>query len=86
MSTYLKYLRSAHVRCRKAEGNRLELFLQEPVVSRIGWPRDVIRQMLWEHGETEHFVPDYGFLRLDQVSWTRELVSANCSRAHTAST
>ncbi|MCP1415624.1 hypothetical protein J3D46_004966 [Paenarthrobacter sp. A20] len=75
MSTYLRDLRSAHARCREAEGNQLELFLQEPVVSRLGWPRDVVRQMLWEHGETEHFVPDYGSLRLEQVSWTCESVS-----------
>jgi hypothetical protein len=63
-------LRSPHARCRKAEGNQLELFLQEPVVSSLGWPKHVVRQMLWEHGETEHFVPDYGTLRLEEVSWT----------------
>ena len=74
MPTYLRDLRSTHARCREVEENQLELFLQEPVVARLGWPEDVIRQMLWEHGETEHFIPDYGNLRLEQVSWTCEPV------------
>lgn len=75
MSTYLRDLRYAHARCREAEGNQLELFLKAPVVARLDWPKDVVRQMLWEHGETEHFLPDYGALRLEQVSWTHEPVA-----------
>lgn len=81
VSTYLQDLRSAHARCRQAEGNQFELFLHEPVVSCLWWPSDVVRQMLWEHGETEHFMPDYGTLRLEQVSWTREAVSRELLRS-----
>ena len=75
MSTYLRDLRSAHARCRQMEGDGLRLFLRQPVVARLGWPEEVVRQMLWEHGETEHFLPDYGTLQLEQVSWTLEPVS-----------
>lgn len=51
-----------------------ELFLEEAIISDLGWPDNVVEQMLWDHGGTEHFLPDYGHLDLSQVVWGRESV------------
>lgn len=60
MAIYLGDLKRAHDRCRRATESGFELFLAEPLISDLGWPENVIEQMLWDHGKTEHFVPDYG--------------------------
>ncbi|MFF1385726.1 hypothetical protein ACFVWT_19415 [Arthrobacter sp. NPDC058288] len=72
MAIYLGDLKRAHSRCRRATESGFELFLAEPLISDLGWPENVIEQMLWDHGETEHFVPDYGAIDLTQVAWMRE--------------
>lgn len=76
MAIHLRDLKRAHNRCLSATGNPFELFLDESIISDLDWPEDVVKQMLWDHGETEHFLPDYGHLDLTQVAWRCESVSA----------
>jgi len=74
MATYLRDLKRSHDRCLGASLNPFELFLKEAIISDLGWPENVVKQMLWDHGGTEHFVPDYGHLDLTQVVWSCESV------------
>ncbi|MFD6397645.1 hypothetical protein [Nocardia sp. NPDC060249] len=50
----------------------LEEFLADPRVAQLQWPRDVVDQWLWEHGNHPEFLDDYGSLALEAVHWTLE--------------
>lgn len=75
MAIYLRDLKRAHDRSFDVTGNGFELFLEEQVISDLGWPENVVEQILWDHGGTEHFITDYGNLDLTRVTWKRELVT-----------
>ncbi|APE32855.1 hypothetical protein BOX37_01455 [Nocardia mangyaensis] len=51
----------------------LDEFLADPRVAQLQWPRDVVDQWLWEHGDNPEFLDDYGTLALEAVHWTLEL-------------
>jgi hypothetical protein len=57
------------------------LFLNEAAISDLAWPENLVEQMLWDHGETEHFLPDYGHLDLTEVIWRCESVSTELLRS-----
>jgi hypothetical protein len=72
MATYLRNVKSAHERCISVTENPFGRFLEESVIANLGWPENVVKQMLWDHGETDHFLPDYGNLDLSRVAWRCE--------------
>lgn len=74
MAIYLHDLKCAHDRSYDSPGAGFDTFCKEQVVSDLGWPENVVEQMLWDHGGTEHFIPDYGYLNLKSVVWNRELM------------
>lgn len=74
MPVYLRDLKRAHERCLRGTGNPVELFLEEQFIAELSWPESVVKQWLWDHGETEHFIPDYGNLDLGRVEWECERV------------
>lgn len=59
-----------------SDRDAFDAFCEHSAVSALGWPLDVVRQMLWEHAATEHFVPDYGSLDLCGVAWNCERMPA----------
>ena len=75
MALYLEDLRKAA----RPRGNGLDglsVFLQQPAISTLGWPAEVVRQWLWEHGENGPFLRDYAGVDLSRVCWTLETVPA----------
>ena len=51
-----------------------DAFFRHPAILALGWPDDVIRQWLWEHGTYEPFLRDYGTVDLSRVAWSCESV------------
>lgn len=60
-------------RCRR-EGGGLSDFLRLRQVAQLGWPRDVVEQLLFDHAEHEAFHKDYGAIDLRQVVWCLQAI------------
>ncbi|MFE4542316.1 hypothetical protein [Arthrobacter sp. NPDC056727] len=51
-------------------------FLTRPEVATLGWPAEVVRQWLWDFGDRNELVNDYGDVPLDRLAWVLEEVPA----------
>src|SRR3954447_25758865 len=52
----------------------LEGFRQNQTIAGLGWPSEVVRQWLFEHGHHPAFLKDYGNVDLSRVYWRLEIV------------
>ncbi len=73
MTFYLEDLQNVA----RPEGDGLDglsAFLRQPAISALGWPADVVRQWLWDHGDNGPFLRDYARVDLSRISWMLETV------------
>ncbi|OON27110.1 hypothetical protein BSA16_33840 [Micromonospora sp. Rc5] len=69
MPTYLKNLPIAD------RDRELQTFIQMQEIASLGWPEDVVRQWLYDHGGHPDFLVDYKALDLSRIQWTLEDVA-----------
>jgi hypothetical protein len=55
---------------------RFEEFRQNPAVMDLGWPDDVLEQLLYDHADNAAFLKDYGRVDLSRIHWDVEALSA----------
>lgn len=75
MPVYLQNLRWIP-RPGSAGAGSLQDFLEHPAIAPLGWPGEVVRQWLWEHGVRESFLRDYAGVDLSRICWSLESVPA----------
>ncbi|MGA5220994.1 hypothetical protein ACPCAE_33695 [Streptomyces cinereoruber] len=51
-------------------------FRTDPAVAPLQWPDDVLEQFLYDFGDDDHFVTDYGSIDLRQITWRLETIPA----------
>ncbi|MFE6461111.1 hypothetical protein ACFVP0_27100 [Streptomyces cinereoruber] len=51
-------------------------FRADPAVASLQWPDDVLEQFLYDHGDNDHFVTDYGSIDLCEITWRLETIPA----------
>ena len=49
-------------------------FRQDPLVSSLGWPDDVVEQFLYDHAANGAFLVDYRDLDLSRMTWSVEVI------------
>ncbi|MFF3558323.1 hypothetical protein ACFYXL_33475 [Streptomyces tsukubensis] len=60
---------------RRQDGGRsFERFRTDPALANLRWPDDVLRDFLFDHGDHDPFVNDYGHLELSAITWTLETI------------
>lgn len=69
----LSDLRSLIATCRTEEFSYSQ-FRADPALTAVQWPDDVLRQVLFDHGD--HFLDDYGDLAPNGVTWRVETIPA----------
>ncbi|WP_157552775.1 hypothetical protein [Micromonospora sp. NRRL B-16802] len=60
--------------CRET-GSGLSAFKLHAIVSGLRWPDDVLEQWLYDHGDNNDFLQDYGTVDLSRLQWEVEAVS-----------
>ncbi|MEV7123759.1 hypothetical protein [Kitasatospora griseola] len=60
---------------RRLGGLDLTRFCADPLVASLNWPKDVVEQFLYDHGDNAAFHADYGHLDLQGITWTLERTS-----------
>lgn len=80
MPVYLNDLLRIHELARIRESSPAfkdvpDAFYEHPAISALGWPREVVRQWLWEHAKHIAFLRDYGTLDLADIAWGLEDLS-----------
>ena len=68
MPTYLKDLEPVD------QDLGLQMFCESPAIARLGWPQEVVRQWLFEHGRHLEFLDDYGAVDLNRIDWQLEVL------------
>jgi hypothetical protein len=53
---------------------RFEGFRTTPLVLSLQWPADVVEQFLYDHGDNDAFLNDYGHINLYRVKWDVEVI------------
>ncbi|MEU5163843.1 hypothetical protein AB0G74_30105 [Streptomyces sp. NPDC020875] len=51
-------------------------FRVDPTVAPLQWPDDVLEQFLFDHGDNDLFLRDYGGIDLREITWTEETIPA----------
>ncbi|MFE5302072.1 hypothetical protein [Streptomyces sp. NPDC056632] len=51
-------------------------FRADPAVALLRWPDDVLEQFLYDFGDDDHFVADYGNINLREITWRLETILA----------
>lgn len=46
-------------------------------IAELGWPSDVVKQWLFDHGRHPAFLRDYATIDLSRVRWRLEVVTSN---------
>ncbi|MER7694673.1 hypothetical protein, partial [Streptomyces sp. NPDC097610] len=49
-------------------------FRVDPSLASLEWPDDVLEQFLFDHGDNDAFMRDYGSVDLDEVAWRLETI------------
>lgn len=49
---------------------QFQAFRNRPEIEALGWPESPLRQWLWDFGDRDAFVDDYGAIDLSHVVWT----------------
>jgi hypothetical protein len=52
-----------------------QVFHESLRVASLGWPEEVVRQWLYDHGDHTWFLEDYGTLDLSRIRWDLEDVA-----------
>lgn len=55
---------------------QFQAFRNRPEIEALGWPESPLRQWLWDFGDRDAFVDDYGAIDLSHVVWTPEGIDA----------
>jgi hypothetical protein len=50
----------------------LQVFMQLMATANLGWPDEVVRQWLYDHGQHLEFLRDYEYLDLEHIHWKLE--------------
>lgn len=59
----------------RENGRCFERFRAHPMVSSLQWPDDVIEQFLYDHGNNDDFLCDYGDVELAHIKWDVEILA-----------
>ncbi|MTB70927.1 hypothetical protein GGG17_02855 [Arsenicicoccus sp. MKL-02] len=70
---YIQDFKALSVRCIE-NFTGLREFLADPTVKALGWPDDVVEQLLYDHARNGALQMDYGHIDLNDLTWSRELV------------
>lgn len=61
---------------REDGGLSFDRFRDNPALTLLQWPDDVLEQFLFDHGENGAFVRDYGGIDLHKITWRLETIPA----------
>ncbi|MFJ6087992.1 hypothetical protein ACIQI8_42170 [Streptomyces sp. NPDC092369] len=61
---------------REDGGLSFDRFRVDPALIRLQWPDDVVEQFLFDHGDNDSFVRDYGGIDLREITWRLEMIPA----------
>ncbi|MGW1563966.1 hypothetical protein ACWCQ1_47045 [Streptomyces sp. NPDC002144] len=62
---------------REDGGLTFDRFRVDPSLASLGWPDDVLEQFLFDHGDNDAFLRDYGGIELEGIVWRLETIPAD---------